>query len=303
MGSNDMSDPRFRFGVVAAQSASGDDWAAKARQVEMHGYSTLVVPDGLAHVYAPLPALVAAAAATTSLRLGTYVIDNDYRHPVMLAKEAATVDFLSGGRLELGVGAGRPNAAADNAMLGRSFDSGGTRVERLVEALSIIKPLLAGEQVSFSGAHYLVTNAVVSPGPKQNPVPLLLAGSQRRMLRLAAREADIIALGVGPDATEDQVAERVDWIREAAGKRFDHMELNVHLMAVAGQLPRYLRMNLGDRAVALVESNAIPILKGTVDQMSDRLEWLRERFGISYIMVSDELMEALAPVVERLAGR
>jgi alkanesulfonate monooxygenase SsuD/methylene tetrahydromethanopterin reductase-like flavin-dependent oxidoreductase (luciferase family) len=123
------------------------------------------------------------------------------------------------------------------------------------------------------------------------------------MLRLAAREADIVALGVGPDATEDQVAERVDWIREAAGKRFDHMELNVHLMAVAGQLPRYLRMILGDRAPALAESDAIPVLKGTVEQMSDRLEWLRERFGISYIMVSDELMEALAPVVERLAGR
>src|SRR5690348_16311300 len=135
----------FRFGVVAALARSGEEWIAKARGAESLGYATLVMPDGLRHSLAPLPALTAAAAATRSLRVGTYVIANDFRNPVMLAKEAATLDLLSGGRFELGMGAGRPTAAADNRMLGIPFDTGGVRLARLAESLAIVKALLAGD--------------------------------------------------------------------------------------------------------------------------------------------------------------
>ncbi len=291
----------FRFGAVAAQAECGAEWLEKVKDIEDLGYDTLVVPDGLNYVLSPFTAL-AMAAATTRLRIGTYVLANDYRHPVMLAKEAATLAVLSNGRFELGIGAGRPSAAADNAMLGLAFDSGGTRVTRLAESLAIVKPLLRGEKVSFAGSHYAIQDAQISPFPDQPPV-ILVAGSGRRLLTLAARYADAIALGVDPDATEAQLAERISWIRDAAAERFDSIELNLNLMAVAGKVPGYLRMTMGDGALRLAESDAIPVLKGTIEQTCDRLEWLRDRFGISYIMVSDELMGALSPVVKRLSGR
>ncbi|HEX3722676.1 MAG TPA: TIGR03621 family F420-dependent LLM class oxidoreductase [Nitrolancea sp.] len=293
----------FRFGVVTAQASSGTEWVDRAKRIESLGFHTLVIPDGLRYTYSPFVALAAAATATTALRIGTYVIANDYRHPVMLAKEAATLDVLSGGRLELGIGAGRPSAEADNAMLGLGFDSGGTRLDRLSAALSIIKPLLAGETVTRSDSFYRCDEAAVSPLPLQQPLPLMIAGGQQRMLRLAAREADIIALGVGPDATEAVVTERIRWIRDAAGERFPDIELNLNLMAVAGKLPRYLQMTLGENAARLAGSDAVPILKGSLDQMSERLESLREQLGISYIMVGDELIDEFAPVVARLSGR
>src|SRR5919197_91936 len=138
----------FRFGVVAASARSGDEWASKARRAEALGYASLVVPDGLNYSLAPLPALAAAAAATRSLRVGTYVLANDFRNPVLLAKEVGTLDLLTGGRFELGLGAGRPAAAAENRMLGIAFDPGAVRVSRLAEALTILKALLAGQHVT-----------------------------------------------------------------------------------------------------------------------------------------------------------
>jgi probable F420-dependent oxidoreductase len=294
----------FRFGVVAAQDQSGGAWLDKARRVEGLGFATLVMPDTLQYTLAPFPALAAAAAVTSSLRLGTYVLANDYRHPVMLAKEAAALDFISGGRFELGIGAGRPMAASDNAMLGLPFDAGSVRVDRLQEALRILKPLLAGQSVEFAGSYYTVTKASVLPAPVQLPPPLLIAASQRRLLRLAAREADMIALAIQPQDTEAQVAERIGWVREAAGERFADIAINVNFMAVAGQVPRQVEQSMGaEGARQLAESDAIPVLKGSTDEMCDRLAWLREQFGISYILVGDQLMGALAPVVGRMAGR
>jgi probable F420-dependent oxidoreductase len=290
--------------VVAAQEQTGGAWLDKARRIESLGFTTLVMPDTLQYTLAPFPALAAAAAVTRSLRLGTYVLANDLRHPVMLAKEAATLDFISGGRFELGIGAGRPMAASDNAMLGLPFDTGSVRVDRLAEALRILKPLLQGQSVDFAGTCYTTTKATVSPPPVQLPPPILIAASQRRLLRLAAREADMIALAIQPQEPEAQVAERIDWIREAAGERFSQIAININLMAVAGQVPRQVELSLGaDAARQLAESDAIPVLRGTTEQMCDRLEWLRERFGISYILIGDQLMDALAPVVARLAGK
>jgi probable F420-dependent oxidoreductase len=299
-----MADRLFRFGVVAAQARSGEEWAEKARRVEALGYATLAIPDTLGQTLAPFPALTAAAAATRTLRVGTYVIDNDFRNPVVLAKEAATLDLLSGGRLELGLGAGRPTAVADNRMLGIPFDPGGTRVARLAESLGIVKALLGGERASAPGPYYAAADASIAPRVVQQPrPPILVAGSGRKLLALAAREADIVALGVSPDETEAAAAEKIGWLREAAGERFTSLELNLNLVAVGREMPRWLAGRLGLDAEQLARIGAISALLGTPDEMCDQLQRRREKLGISYVMVSDELMDALAPVVARLAGR
>jgi probable F420-dependent oxidoreductase len=292
----------FRFGVVAAFARSGDEWLTRVRRVESLGYSSLVVPDNLRYTLAPLPALAAAAAATTSLRLGTYVLANDLRNPVLLAKDVATLDLLSGGRFELGIGAGRPDSAADNRMLGLPFDSGAVRVARLAESLSMFKTLLAGQRVAAGGTYYHSADAEVSPVAAQRHVPILVAGSGRQMLRLAAREADIIAVGLPPDATEAVAAERLGWIREAAGSRFGDIELNINLMAVADRAPSHIRQRLGLSAEDLAERGSVAAVSGTPDRMCDQLLRRRERLGFSYVLVSDELMEPFAPVVQRLTG-
>ncbi len=299
-----MTGHPFRFGVVAAQARTGEEWATKARRIEALGYATLGTPDGLRYTLAPLPALTAAAMATRSLRLTTYVIANDFRNPVLLAKEAATLDVLSGGRFELGIGVGRPAAAEDNRMLGLPFDPGAVRVARLAESLQLLKALLSGQPATATGSHYAVANAEISPRPVQQPrPPILVAGSKRRLLELAAREADIIALGIAPQDREAKVAELVGWIRQAAGPRSDQLELNLNLMAVGQQVPRWIANQMGLTAEGLARAGAATALMGTTDEMCETLLRRRESLGISYVMVSDELMEALAPVVERLAGR
>jgi probable F420-dependent oxidoreductase len=299
-----MMQHAFRFGVVAALARTGEEWIAKARAAESLGYATLATPDGLRHSFAPLPALAAAAVATRALRVGTYVLANDFRNPVLLAKEVATLDVLSGGRFELGLGAGRPAAAEDNRMLGLAFDAGGVRVERLAESLAVLKTLLAGQTATSAGPHYAVRAAEIAPQPVQQPrPPILIAGSGRHLLALAAREADIVALGVAPTEPEAAVAEKIGWLREAAGARFERLELNINLMAVGQQVPQYVATRLGLTAESLARSGALSALMGTTEEMCETLLKRRETLGISYIMVADELMEAFAPVVERLAGR
>ncbi|HLZ30672.1 MAG TPA: TIGR03621 family F420-dependent LLM class oxidoreductase [Chloroflexota bacterium] len=300
-----MSTPRaFRFGVVAAAARSGEEWISKARRVEALGYATLVIPDNMRYTLAPLPALAVAAAATTALRVGTYVLANDLRQPVLLAKEVGTLDLLSGGRFELGIGAGRPDAAAENRMLGLPFDSGAARVARLAESLSILKQLLSGQRVDTEGTYYQAHAAEVSPPPVQQPHPkILVAGSGRQMLGLAAREADIVAFGLPPDSTEASIAERISWVREAAGDRFSEIELNINLMAVGDQVPSFIARQMGLTAKDLADRGSVAALVGTTDQMCQQLVERRDRLGFSYVLVSDELMEAFAPVVERLSGR
>jgi probable F420-dependent oxidoreductase len=294
----------FRFGVVSAFARSAEEWTGRARHVEALGYSTLLVPDNLQHTLAPLPALTAAAAATRTLRIGTYVLANDFRNPVLLAKDAGTLDLLSGGRFELGLGVGRPAAERDNRMLGVAFDPGGVRVARLAESLDLIEPLLAGDTATASGAHYAAAGAEVSPRPVQRPrPPILVAASGRRLLSLAARRADIVALGVAPTESEAGAAERIGRLRDAAPERFDGLELNLNLMAVGDQVPRWISSQMGLTAAGLAEAGAVSAVVGTADQMCETLLGRRETLGISYVVVGDELMEAFAPVVERLAGR
>jgi probable F420-dependent oxidoreductase len=294
----------FRFGVVASQITSADDWVARARRVEALGYSTLVLPDTVGPTPSPIPALAVAAAATRTLRVGPYVLANDFRNPVLLARECATLDVLSDGRFELGLGAGRPNAEADYRKLGLAQDPGGVRVERLAESLAIVTRLLRGERVNTVGRHYSVAEAEIFPRPIQQPrPPILVAGGGRRLLSLAAREADIIALSGRPDEPEDAIKEKVDHIRRAAGRRFDQIELNVNLMAVGQQAhPQALRF-AGITAEQLAQSNSPFVLMGTVDEMCDRLLARREALGVSYVLVGEFFMEGFAPVVERLTGR
>ena len=293
----------FRFGVVTALARTGEEWGDRARRIESLGFSTLVMPDRVQYTLSPLPALATAAAVTRTLRVGTYVAANDFRNPVLLAKDAATLDLLSGGRFELGLGAGIP-MPEDNQMLGIPFDRGRVRVDRLAESLGLIKRLWAGETVSAPGPHYAAAEASIMPRPVQDPrPPILIAGGGPRLLGLAAREADAVGLAIQPTDPRQAVEAKVAQLRSAAGDRFDDLELNVNLMAVGDQVPGHLRMRMGLTASGLAQMGAFPALVGTVDEMCETLLGWRETVGISYVMVGDELMEALAPVVERLAGR
>ncbi len=292
----------FRFGIVSAAATSAEEWIARARRAEALGYASLVMPDNLQYTLAPLPALAMAAAATRTLRLGTYVLANDLRNPVLVAKDVASLDLLSGGRVELGVGAGRPDAAAENRMLGLSFDSGAVRVGRLAESIAILRALLAGQQPTGPFSYYAVNDPSISPLPAQKQVPMLVAGSGRQMLRLAAREADIIGVGLPPDAPEADVAQRIAWIREAAGDRFADLELNINLMAVGDRVPRWIAGRLGLSASDLAERGSVAALLGSTDQMCEQLVARRARFGFSYVLVADEFLDLFAPVVARLAG-
>lgn len=301
-----MSYHPFRFGVVAAQARSGDEWIASARRAEAWGYATWLIPDTLGPTLAPMPALAVMAAATQSIRLGTFVLANDFRNPVHVARESATLDLLSSGRFELGLGAGRPGAVDDYRALGISADSGGVRVERLAESLGVIKALLSGQRVSAPGPYYAIADAQAFPQTFQQPrPPILVAGSGKRLLALAAREADIVALGARPDETAAAVAEKVAWLREAAGNRFAQLELNINLIAVGDPSHQPSRARYGlDIDIAQMMRNASPfVLMGRPDDMRDQLLQRREALGVSYITVGADLMERFAPVVELLTGR
>lgn len=294
----------FRFGVVAAQAPSAQAWIATARRAEELGFSTFLIPDTLGPTLAPIPALTAVAVATRTIRVGSYVFANDVRNPVLLARECAALDFLSGGRFELGVGAGRPGIEADYRKLGISLDSGGVRVERLAEAVTIMKRLLAGEKVNAAGRSYTVSQADVYPAPVQQPhLPILIAATGKRLLSLAAREADIVALGVQPNQGEDVFAEKIGILRQAAGDRFERLELNANLAAVGESVHPWMMRQYNLDLAQLREIGSPSILLGTPDEMCEQLLRRRERLGISYVTCAAEMMDAMAPIVGQLAGR
>ena len=289
----------FRFGVVSAQQPHGSSWTDHARRVERLGYDVLLMPDNVSHGLAVFPALAAAATATSRLRVGSYVLANDTRHPVQVAKEALALAVLSGGRFELGLGAGRPDSGRDNAMLGLRFDDPGVRVSRLIDSVSIIKRLLAGGTVDHESPYYSITGASIVPWGIEPPdVRFLLAASAPRMITHAAREADIIALGVPPETTEAAVQDRVELLRTQADGR--PIEVNVNLMAIGDVVPRYLAGRIDTEALA--KAGAISVVSGGPAEIADQLRERRERIGINYVVVGDELMDAFAPVVQLLTG-
>jgi probable F420-dependent oxidoreductase len=307
----------FRFGVNVRTAGSAAEWTDKARKVERLGYSVLLLPDHLTELLAPFPALAAAAAATTRLRIGTAVLNNDFRHPLLTAREAATLDVLSDGRLELGIGAG--HMQSEYAQAGLAFDAGATRVERLAEAVVIVKRLLEGEAVTFTGRHYRVSAHTLHPRPIQRPrPPLLIGGNAPRLLAVAAREADIVGLtgiafrrgGAQPDVSDFRVAavdERVRLLRETAAGRFERLELNALVQRVIVTDDRHkAAQELTARWPQLTADDLLAspyVLLGMVDELVDDLRARRDRWGISYVMTHEPFMEALAPVVARLAGR
>jgi probable F420-dependent oxidoreductase len=316
----------FRFAIQAASPPGGtaappSAWPELARKVEGLGYSVLTVSDHFDDQYAITPALMAAADATTTLRVGALTYSNDYRHPVVLAKEAATIDALSGGRFELGLGAGW--MTTDYEQSGIALDRPGVRIERLAEALDVITGLWAEGPCTVEGRHYVVRDLdgfpkpVTSTGSPARPgPPILVGGGGRKILTLAARRADIIGLNIalgsgridasaGPTATDRSTLEKVGWIRDAAGDRFDQIELHVrvHLAAVTDDR-RALAEALGP-ALGLSPEAAMAsphALAGSVGEIVEQCLERRERYGISYVGLSVDAIDAMAPVVERLAG-
>lgn len=304
----------FRFGLSLAGFDHGHDWPQTARRIEDLGYATMLVPDHLGDQLAPLPAVAVAAAATTSLRVGTFVLDNDYRHPVLLAKETATVDVLSGGRLEIGLGAGWRKEEYDAA--GIPFDRGAVRTDRLEESVAVLKGLWSGRPFSFSGRHYQVTKMEGRPVPLQpGGPPLFLGGGGSRLLALAGREATIagIAPRARPDGTLDPAdispgaaAAKVDRLREAAGDRFDDLEINalVVVSEMVDDRRRRAEEISGRWGLAPDELLASPhVLLGTPSELVDDLQARREQLGVSYVTVPEPALDSFAPVVARLAGR
>jgi len=307
----------FRFGVNLRTAPSGTAWADAARRAEALGYATLTVPDHFSEMFSPMPAVVAAAAGTTRLRVGTLVLNNDFRHPVLLAREAALADVLSAGRLQLGLGAGYMKSEYEQA--GIAFDRGGVRVARLGESVTILKRLLRGETVTFSGDYYKVTGHAIHPRPVQRPhPPILIGGNGRRILTLAAREADIAALtgvtfsqgGTGRDFSGFTAAgtdERLAWIREAAGARVDRLELNALIQRVIvtddrAKAAEELAAQWKSLAAADILGSPF-VLLGTVDEIVESLRQHRERWGLSYHVVMEPALETFAPIVARLAGQ
>ena len=291
----------FRFGVVTAYAQSHTAWITTARRVEELGYATLLMPDRLSiGSLAPLTALAVAAQATTSLRIGSYVFCNEYRHPVLLAREAATLDLLSGGRFELGLGAGV--GPSEFQRIGIPFASAGTRVGHLEEALQVMKQLFTEETVNFSGKYYTITELKGNIRPVQQPhLPLLVAGAGERMLKLAAREANIIAIGSkitaqGADPTDATMEQKIAWIKEAAGERFADLELSQTIYD----------MMITDSGTDLsTQAGGPPIPKRpmSTEQAIEHLLEQRERYGFSYLQVYEGQMENAAPIVARLAGK
>ena len=305
----------FRFGVQCTTAPSRAAWVGMARKIEDSGYSTLTMPDHFDDQLAPSVALMAAADATEVLRIGALVWCNDYRHPVVFAKEAATLDLLSEGRLELGIGAGW--MSADYAQAGMTHDRAGVRIERMVEAVEVLRGLFADEPFSYDGDHYTITAVDALPKPHQKPhPPFLIGGGGPRMLRTAGRLADIV--GVNPnlssgeinaetaqDATPARYEEKLGWVREGAGGRFGEIELQVRtfIVQVTDDRQSVAEALAAGMGLSVEDGLASPLaMVGTPAQIAEDLRERRERYGFSYVVVGAAEYEAFAPVVAELVG-
>ncbi len=314
-----MAHPRrFRFAaqLSTAPGGTGASWTEQARKVEDLGYSALHMPDHFGDQLAPAPALVAAAAATERLRVGTLVFDNDYRHPLVLAKEAATVDLLSDGRLELSLGAGWMRT--DYEQSGIPYDPPGVRVDRFEEAVTVVKGLLVADgPFSCAGKHYTILEHTPTPRPVQRPrPPLIIGGGGRRVLTIAARQADIVSINVdlragtagaeaAPNATPEATRQKVQWVRDAAGARFEEIELNtlIGFVVVTDDRDELVRSLAPTFGIEPADALHVPLgLIGTLEQMEEELQWRRQEYGISYFSVEGNAWEQLGPVVAKLSG-
>ena len=306
----------FRFGITASRAASRQEWVEKVRRIEALGYSTLTVSDHFPDRLAVVPALMSAADVTETLRVASWVFCNDFRHPALLYKEAATIDLLSDGRFELGIGAGW--LKSEYAMTGIPFDPPRVRVARMEEAVRVIKGLAADGPFEFEGEHYRISGLEGAPRPAQRPLPpLYIGGGGKRLLSFAAREANIVGICAkarpeggldGSDITSEATRRKLGWVREAAGTRTPELNILVYIFEVTddrvGTAQRYADELPGLSAEDVLESPHVLI--GTPDQMAEDLRRRREVFGISYFVINTgdaEHMEQFAPVVSMLAGQ
>ena len=319
----------FRFAVQSFHAENGRVWQERARRVEGLGYEALYLADhflgpgpALEATHHPhqslaaVPAIAAAALATSTLRVGCRVFCNDYRHPVLLAKEVATLDLLSEGRVDFGIGAGWLEGEYQAA--GLQFDPAGERIERLAESIGLIKKVFSGERLEHHGKYYSAQDFEGSPRPVQQPAPpLMVGGGGRKILSLAAREADIVSFNfnnrsgqIGPagvqSSTDSATASKVDWVREAAGPRFHELELEIgaYFTFVTENPTPMIQgmahaMNLSEDEIREHPHG----LFGDVEEIVETLLKRRERFGISRITIGDDAFEAFAPVVQRLSGQ
>jgi probable F420-dependent oxidoreductase len=307
---------QFRFGVMAPGASSAREYREAARKAEGLGYSTLYVPDHFVdHPFGPFPAMAMAAEATTTLRVGSLVLGNDYRHPVVLARDAATLDLLSDGRLELGIGAGWMTVDYEKA--GIPLDPASVRIARLAEAVAIVKGLTTDGPFSFAGKHYTVTDLDGMPKPVQRPLPLVIGGGGEKVLTLAAREAAIVGINgnlrsgnpgapdQAPNMNPSSTDEKLGWVRDAARDRYEQIEIQ----AFAG----FVHFTDDPEGIAAAMAPAFdttpedvldsPVgLVGTVDSMIETLERRRERWDMTYHVVGAEHLDEFAPVVARLAA-
>ena len=306
----------FRFGIQASKAGSRKEWVELAKTTEDNGFSSLTMPDHFTDQLAPVPALMSAADATKNLRIGALVWDNDYKHPVVLAKELATMDLLSDGRLEIGIGAGW--MATDYEQSGMVYDKPGVRIDRFLEGLEIIKRAMTGEKFSFTGQHYKITDYVSAPLPVQRPCPpILIGGGGPRVLKLAAQLADIV--GINPSMkdgvvnaetithmTAEAVSEKIKIVENAAGPRMQNIELNIRTFLVNIRESADEAIN-GTANMFKVDPKMVAdspfALMGPPAKIAEDLLARRERWGLSYIIVGGEDVSSFAPVIKILAGK
>ena len=309
----------FHFLAEAREIVDGRELAARARRAESIGFYELVIPDHLIEQLAPIPAMATIAAATERLRVAAFVFNNDLRHPAVLAQDLASLDVLSGGRLDVAIGAGwnRPEYEA----IGLPFDPVGRRQARLAEAVTVLKGAFADGPFSFAGDFYTITDLEGQPKPVQRPhPPFLIGGGGRRTLELAAREAQIVGLAprILPGGRSDPrsitiaaTEEKIAWVRAAAGDRFADLEFNVYPSMSEVSVTDHARAEVRDLAGRLRARSGVEISEdellesphifiGSIDGLAEKLLMLRERLGVSSIMVGE--VDPLAPLVERLAG-
>jgi probable F420-dependent oxidoreductase len=323
-----MPEHPFRFAAQLSVSPDGTaaGWAEQARKAEDLGYSTLLMPDHFDEQYAPIPALMAVANATSTLRIGALVHCNDYKHPVVFAKEAATLDLLSEGRLELGMGAGWMRSDYEHA--GITYDKPSVRVDRFEEAVTVITGLLENDEpFSFDGEHYQIKDLHLQPRPVQQPrPPLTIGGGGKRVLGIAARNADVVSINVNlqggaavaevvVDATPAQTKKKVQWVKDAAGDRFDDLELNCLIGFVLETDDKQAIVNAMAPAVNIGSDDALHMplaLVGTKEEMEEELYWRRENYGFSYFSIETyeslfttefAAWEVLGSIVSKLSGQ
>lgn len=307
----------FRFGVQLKATPDGHAWTEQAKRIEGHGYDVATMPDHFDEQFAPVPGLQALLSATTTLRASALVFDNDYKHPLVLAKELASMDVLSNGRVEIGLGAGW--MIADYEQAGMEYDRAGVRIDRFVEGLAVIKGVMGADPFSFEGEHYTIRNHNGFPKPVQGPhPPVIIGGGGPRVLGIAAREADIVGVNgtlhagvIGPDAiatmTREAVIDKVQIVADAARKaeRLDHIEMNVRTFFVTvtddrdGQTAAMAQMIGVDEK--MIRESPFALI-GTPAQLADDLVARREEFGFSYVIVGAAELDDFAPVVAQLAG-